>query len=281
MTNLAPTLSAAVPVTSGTAATNPSLGADLRLLGRQIRFEQRAFWRNRSRAFFAVAFPLVFLLVFNAVNGGHHIDELGGIGYSTWFVPGILAYGLIMATFANLATALTVTRDLGILKRIEGTPLPRSVFIAGCVGSALISALILVGATLCLGVFAYGVEIRIGTLPGLIAILVAGSVCFTTLGIAITALIPNAEAAPAIVNVVILPLTFISGIWMVLGSAPRWLDTLAAVFPVHALAHGLQHAFHPASAAPGFVGSDLAVLGLWTVGGLVASLRWFRWESRR
>ncbi|MEO5725315.1 MAG: ABC transporter permease [Ilumatobacteraceae bacterium] len=220
------------PPPSVHTASRSTLRQDLRLAIRQIRFEQRAFWRNRPRAFFSIGLPLMFLVVFNAINGGHHIDELGGVAYSTWFVPGILAYGLMMATFSNLA------------------------------------------------VTAYGVHIRLATLPGLIATLALGTVCFTVLGLAITAAIRNAEAAPAITNLVLLPLTFISGIWMVLADAPTWLDTTAKIFPVRAFAHGLQHTFHPASRDPGIVGIDLIVLGIWTFAGLRICQRWFRWESR-
>lgn len=258
-----------------------TLRSDLRLVGRQIRFEQRAFWRNRSRAFFSVGFPLVFLVVFNAINGSHHLSELGGISYATWFVPGILAYGLIMATFTNLAVSTAIARDTGILKRIRGTALPAWAFVAGRIGSTLVTAGVLVAATLGLGIFAYGIEIRTSTLLGLIVTLVLGSVCFTTLGLAVTAIIPNADAAPAITNLLILPLTFISGIWMVLTGAPGWLETIAKIFPVRALAHGLQHAFDPATTGTGVVWTDLMVLCIWTLIGLGVCHRWFRWESRR
>jgi len=253
---------------------------DLRLALRQIGFEQRAFWRNRTRAFFSVGLPLMFLVVFNAINGSHHIDELGGISYATWFVPGILAYGLMMATFSNLAVSITVARDTGVLKRLRGTSLPTWVYIAGRVGSTVITAATLVAATLGLGVTVYGVHIRLATLPGLLATLVLGSVCFTVLGLAITAVIPNAEAAPAIVNLSLLPLTFISGIWMVLADAPTWLDVTAKIFPVRAFAHGLQHAFDPAATGTGIVGADLMVLAIWTIVGLRICQRWFRWETR-
>lgn len=255
--------------------------SDLGLLGRQIRFEQRAFWRNRSRAFFSVAFPLIFLVMFNAINGGHQIEEMGGISYATWFVPGILAYGLIMATFTNLAVSTAVARDTGVLKRIRGTSLPAWIFFGGQIGSALITTVILVATTLTLGVFAYGVTIRTSTLVALVTTLVLGSVCFTVLGLAATAIIPNADAAPAIVNVLILPLTFISGIWMVLANAPAWLDVTAEIFPVHALAHGLQHAFDPATAGYGVDWSDLMVLAVWAAVGLRVCQRRFRWESPR
>lgn len=275
------TISTTARADSRPLSTTTPTESDLRLVATQIGFEQRAFWRNRTRAFFSVVFPLVFLVVFNAINGSHHISELGGISYSTWFVPGILAYGLIMATFTNLATSVAVSRDAGILKRIKGTPLPRWVFMAGRIGSTLVTAAVLVGATLLLGSLAYDVQIRTSTLPALIVTVAVGSICFTTLGLAATTVIPNADAAPAVLNILVLPLTFISGIWMVLSGAPGWLDLTAKIFPVRPLAHSLQHAFHPATTGAGFVWSDLAVLAAWTLGGLVVCLRWFRWESRR
>jgi ABC-2 type transport system permease protein len=270
------------PVTvTARSADRSGLRRDLLLVGRQVRFEQRAFWRQRGHAFFAVALPLMFLVVFNAMNGSHRIEEMGGIGYATWFVPGILAYGLMMATFTNLAVSTTILRDNGVLKRIRGTSLPAWAYIAGRVGSALVTAGTLTAATLTLGVVAYDVHIRLATLPGLVLTLVCGSVCFTVLGLAVTALIPHADAAPAIVNLMLLPLTFISGIWMVLDGAPGWLTVTAKIFPVRALAHGLQHAFHPATPGTGIVGADLMVLGIWTLVGLRVCQRWFRWESRR
>lgn len=275
--------SATTPVESHhlDVTTSPSsMRRDLRLAVHQVGFEQRDFWRNRTRAFFSVGLPLMLLVVFNALNGSHHIDELGGISYATWFVPGILAYGLMMATFSNLAVSVTVARDTGVLKRIRGTSLPTWVYIAGRVGSTIITAAALVAATLGLGVSVYGVHVRLATLPGLVATLVAGSVCFTVLGLAITAAIPNAEAAPAIVNLVLLPLTFVSGIWMVLADAPTWLDVIAKIFPVRAFAHGLQHAFHPATTGTGIVATDLMVLAIWTLAGLRICQRWFRWETR-
>lgn len=266
------------PAAVDRAAPWDRMRSDLGLVVRQIGFEQRAFWRNRSRAVSSVALPMMFLVVFNALNGGHRIDELGGVTYATWFVPGILAYGVIMATFANLAVSTTIARDRGVLKRLRGTALPSWVYLAGSIGSAVITAGVLVAMTLGLGVLAYGVELRPATLPGLVATLVLGVVCCTALGLAVTAIIPRADAATAVVNLIVLPLTFISGIWMVLDGAPSWLTTFADLLPVHALADGLQRAVHPATAGPGLVAGDLAVLGVWAVIGLLAARRWFRWH---
>ncbi|MFN8018070.1 MAG: ABC transporter permease [Acidimicrobiales bacterium] len=277
-------MTATLPTTIAAAASlapGPSLGADLRLVAHQVRAEQRSFWRNRSRAAFSIAFPLVFLVVFCAMNGNDRIEALGNITFATWFVPGILAYGLIMATFSNVAISTCIARDSGLLKRLRGTPLPAWAFFVGRIASTLLVASALVVATLALGIVAYGVTLRTSTLPALLVTLLVGSACFTALGLAITGFIPNADAAPAIVNLIVLPLTFISGIWVVMADAPTWLQHVAEAFPVRALAHGLQHAFDPATAGPGFDGKDLAILAAWTVVGVVVALRRFRWAPAR
>lgn len=270
----------ATTTTTASAATGrrPSR---LALVAHLARDEQRAFFRNRSRAFFSFALPLVFLVVFNAINGGHRIDERGNISYATWFVPGILAYAVIMTTFTNLATSIVVQRDQGVLKRMRTTPMPAWTFLAARIVAAAATTALMVAVTLALGTMAYGVEVRAETLPGLVVGLLAGTACFTSLGIALTTMIRNGDGAPAVVNVAILPLTFISGIWMVLDNAPAWLARLADVFPVKAFADLLQRAFDPATAGPGLFGHDLLVLAAWTAFGIVAGLRWFRWESRR
>jgi ABC-2 type transport system permease protein len=246
---------------------------------RQVRYEHRSFWRNRSRAFFSFVLPLMLLVIFGAVSNGQHIAERGNETFTTFFVPGILAYGIITATFSNLAASLALLRDQGVLKRMRGTPLPAWAYLAGRVGSSTLAMFELVATTLALGWVAFGTSVRASTLPGLVIALLAGMVCFTALGIAVTDIIPNADAAQPITAALVLPLTFISGIFFVSEREPRWLSHLAAVFPVKALADALQFAFDPRTSGAGVAGHDLIVLALWAAGG-VAFMRFFRWEPQ-
>ena len=104
-----------------------ALAGDLALAGRQVRYEQRAFWRNRTRAFFAFLLPLMFLFIFATIDQHSKLDGRSGISADVVVVPGLLAYGVIMATFGNLATELAASRDSGVLKRMGGRR-----FQAGC-----------------------------------------------------------------------------------------------------------------------------------------------------
>jgi ABC-2 type transport system permease protein len=195
-------------------------------------------------------------------------------------VPGVLAYGIITATFSNLAASLALLRDQGVLKRMRGTPLPPWAYLAGRIGSSTLAMLELVVVTLTIGWVAFGTHVRAPTLPGLVLALLAGMVCFTALGIGVTAIIPNADAAQPITAALVLPLAFISGIFFAPERAPAWMNHLAAVFPVRALAAALQFAYDPRTSGVGVAGHDLLVLILWTAAG-VGLMRFFRWDARR
>ncbi len=127
-----------------------------------------------------------------------------------------------------------------------------------------------------LGAIAYGVRLRASTLPGLIVVLALGTAAFTTLGIGITRFIPNAEAAPVVVNLTVLPLTFISSIWFPADNMPKWLKEIAQVFPIRPLAEGLQYAFDPRTQGAGLKGTDVRTLAIWTAVGIWLMVRFLR-----
>jgi ABC-2 type transport system permease protein len=253
-----------------------SLKRDLGLVAWQIRYEQRAYWRNRSRGIFTFVFPIMFLVIFGAIDKGSHIGSRGGIAFDEFFVPGILAYGVIATTYVNMAISTAILRDQGVLKRMQGTPLPRWAYIAARIGSTVLIVLAITVVTLAVGVAAYGVHIRASTLPGLVLMLVLGTAAFTTLGIGITRFIPNADAAPVVVNLTVLPLTFISSIWFPPDRMPKLLGDIAKVFPIRPLADGLEYAFDPRTIGAGFNGQDIRSLLIWTAVGVFLMVRFLR-----
>ena len=255
--------------------------SDLAIAARQLRFEQKAFWRNPAGAVFTFAFPLLFLVVFSTINSGQRLEERGGISFVTFFVPGILAFGLISACYTNLAIRMTMNRDFGVLKRVRGTPVPTWAYLAGQVASSVLITFLLLFLTVGLGVVAFGVDFRTSTAGGLLVTLALGAACFCALGLAMSGLCPNADAAPAIVNFSVFPLLFVSGIFFPLDNAPEWLTTLAKLFPMQRLADGLQYAFDPRTTGLGFNGGDLWALLAWTVAGSLLALRLFRWDSAK
>lgn len=251
------------------------------LAAHQALDDQRTFWRNRTRAFFSFALPLMFLVIFASLNHGDRLEDRGMIPADAFVVPGLLAYAVIMATFTNLATDLAIMRDSGVLKRVRGTPLPVSAFIAGKIASAVVVAVAVSALTLLVADLAFGVSLPAGNMPGLVLALLAGTACCAALGIGATGLIRSADSAAAVTSALVLPLTFISGVWGEFGGLPEWLHRIAQAFPIQHLANALQVAFDPRTAAPGISGGDLLVLGLWLVAGAWLSARVLHAELRR
>jgi ABC-2 type transport system permease protein len=245
-----------------------AFSADLPLAFWQARYELRSFARNRGRGLFTFIFPVMFLVIFGTLYQGKHLPGQPRIPYDQYFVPGILAYAVVSTTYVNLAINTATLRDDGILKRMQGQPLPGWTYLAGRVLATIVIVAAMTALTLLVGTLAYGIQLRVATLPALILTLLLGTAAFTTLGIGIVLVIPNADAAPAIVNLTVLPLTFISGVWFTTKGMPAWLDTVARIFPVRPLADALQHAFSPYAGGAGFQGGDLLALAIWTLVGV-------------
>lgn len=252
----------------------------LRLTAIQFRYVNKAFWRNPASAFFTFAFPLMFLVIFTALLG-HYTVQLGTrtVDTSTYYVASMASFAAITACFNNIAIGVSFQREEGVLKRTNGTPLPAASFIGARILHAVFIAVLLVVITAAFGRALYHASIPTG-LPLLrfaIAVLV-GSATFCALGMAVTAVIPNADAAGPIVNAVILPVMFLSGIFIAFGNnTPDWILWVARVFPVRHYALSMQ---------AGFLGTpfnwiDVLVVAAWGVAGLLLAVRFFSWEPRK
>ena len=254
-----------------------------RLLARQMRYEFIAFRRNPAAAFFTFFFPLIFLVVFNLIFGNDTISIPGGdTNTSTFYIPAIAAFSVINACYTGLAMSISFARDQGQLKRVAGTPLPKGAYLGAKVLFMTIIGIVLVAVVTAFGWVFYSVEVPTGTLPAFLLTLAVGAAAFAMLGLAMTAFIPNAEAAPAVVNAVILPLLFISDVFIPLrDNAPVWLGLVGDLFPVKHLSLALQAAFNPFEDGSGLRLGHLAVMAAWGAGGAVVALLRFRWEPKR
>ena len=256
--------------------------SSLALTLRQVTYENKAFWRNPPAAFFTVAFPLMFLVIFNLLFGNDDFTTETGqeVAMSNFYVPAITAFAVISASFTYIAMGVSVARDEGILKRIRGTPLPAWSFILGKVIHAVLIAFLLTAVATVAGALFYRVEMPAETLPAVLLTVLVGAAAFSSLGLAVTAVVPAAESAPAVVNGIILPLLFISDVFIPDDDAPEWLRTIANVFPVKHFSEGLQTPFDPTTSGIGFEWGHIAVIAAWGVAGIVLAVRFFSWEPR-
>jgi ABC-2 type transport system permease protein len=249
-------------------------------IARQVGWEQRSYWRNPGAAAFTFAFPLMFLVIFIALYGNGTVRILTGerVKFAQYYVPAIVAFGLISACYTNLAFTICIRRESGLLKRTRGTPLSPWEYLAGIVGSVIVVAAILTVLVIFLGLVVYGVTWP-GRYLGLVVTIVCGAFCFSGLGVAVSTFVPNEDAAPAIVNFIIFPLLFISGTFGPV-SGTSTLTKVANVFPVRHLTQSMVAVFNPMAGGTGIVASHVAVMVAWGVGGIVLSVLRFRWEPR-
>ena len=252
----------------------------LRLTAVQFRYVNKAFWRNPASAFFTFAFPLMFLVIFTALLG-HYTVRIGArtIDTSTYYVASMATFAAITACFNNIAIGLSFQREDGVLKRTNGTPLPAAAFIGARILHAVFISVLLVVLTAAFGHAFYHASIPAGLslLRFAIAILV-GSAAFCALGMALTAVVPNADAAGPIVNAVILPVEFLSGIFIAFGNnTPDWILWVARVFPVRHFAVSMQAGF----LGTAFSWTDVLVVAAWGVAGMMLAMRFFSWEPRK
>jgi ABC-2 type transport system permease protein len=208
--------------------------SDASLVLRQVRYTNKAFWRNPASAFFTFAFPLMFLVIFTSLITGDIVVNGVRIDLATYYVMAEAAFGVITACYTNIAISASFQRDQGILKRTRGTPLPGWGYLTARVIHAMVIAFVLVAITVAFGVVFYSATIPTGVpLLQFLLTLLVGGLSFAAMAFALTPAIPNADASPAIVNASILPLLFLSGIFIPLGDdAPTWITVVSNVFPV-------------------------------------------------
>ena len=256
--------------------------SDARLVLHQFRYDQKTFWREPAAVFFTVALPIIFLVLFAAIFGNDDIDIGGGttVRAAVYYVPGIVTLAMVSATTLNLAIGMTAVREQGVLKRLRSTPLPPWVFFAGRVCTSAVISFLMVVLLLAIGRVAYDVDLPIETVPGVIVAVLVGTISGCFLGFAMTALIPSEQAAPAVTNAVMLPLYFISGVFVPTDDLPEFMQRVGDVFWVKHLFEALLTAFDPTTEAPGIAWGHIAVVAIWGVFGLVVALRTFRWTPR-
>jgi ABC-2 type transport system permease protein len=253
----------------------------LGLVGHQFRYDQKAFWRNPASVFFTVMFPVVLLLIFATVFGDQTVEVRGGVETTTYYVPAIITLSIISATMQSLAMSLVIAREDGRLKRSRGTPMPPWVFIAGRIGNSIVVALMMLALLAVIGRVLYGVPIPWERLPAILIALLVGAASFCCLGIALTAAIPSQDAAAPIVNALLLPLYFLSGVFIPDDQLPEGVIHFADVFPIRHFFEAFLDAYvPPAAGGPTISWDNLVVVAIWGVLGLLLAVRFFRWTPR-
>ena len=245
------------------------------LFWHQLKWEQLTFWRSREAAIFVFLFPpLLFVLLASVFGDG--VED--GRQISSYLVAGLLGYSVANTALGGLAITLVLRRELGILKRLRSTPLPGSLYL----GTVLLSNLVIV-ALQSVTVIALGVLLFDADLPELplsfVVALAIGAVAFAGLGLAAAALIRSAEAVGAVVNVIVLPMSFLSGAFGTTDNLPRVLELVADVLPLKYLIDLVLATYVDGEPITDHLGA-IGVLVAWGAAGYLIARARFGWEPR-
>ncbi len=264
----------AAPTTAPTAHTS-TLG----LVWTQVRYQLMAFTRSPVALFFSIGLPTVMLVMLNATVGTGSVDTpYGSWPTSQFYAGGLSVFAAVSVSYTGLVNMLPVRREEGVIKRWRANPLPSWIYISGWILSSVIMAAVGVILLLAIGVAAYGLQIEAAKVPSMILVFLIGVLAFSALGVGVAGLVPNSEAAPAVANATILPLAFISDVFIPLDGAPRWLEVLGNVFPLKPFAQAFQDTVNPLVDPPALAWGKLAVVAAWGIFGVVLARSTFKWE---
>jgi ABC-2 type transport system permease protein len=266
--------------TSAARRRGPSAASrgPISLLAHQVRFDLRTSLRNPRARFFTFFFPLVLLVIFTGVFG-HGTTTIDGVHakLSRFYVPGILAVSIVVAAYANLVISIATLRESGVLKRRRATPVPPALLIAGQALSALVISTIMGALLLIVGKVAYGVGMAPAAIAAIACTALIGTLSFACIGYAVSGLIGSPDAAQPVVQATIMPLWFISGVFIPTASLSGTLHTVGSLFPVEHLANGMQVAAVHSSFASAISPGDLLALAAWGLAAAAFAAWRFSW----
>lgn len=241
-----------------------------------------SFRRNPAATFFTVVFPVMFLVVFGFVFGNENIETDGNtVKVATFIVPGILTLSIVSATFVNLAMGQVFRREFGQLKRLRGTPLSPLAYLIGQILASLVIVLFMTVLVTVIGRIFFGVEFNLSSI-GVFALGIAiGSAAFSALGLAVTGLIPNQDAAPAVTNAAVFPLYFVSDVFFFTDEdSTGFFSRIGDFFPVKPLNESLRDSYNPFIESVSIPWGKWAVVAAWGLFGVIAATRFFTWTPQ-
>lgn len=255
--------------------------SDARLVRHQLRYDLLVIWRDPRSRFFTILLPVIFMVLLTSLFGNHTI-RVGAqqIKASTYYVPGISVLGIMSASFVSLVMSITAQRESGVLKRRRSAPVPAWVLIASRALASVIVSIVLVVIIVVIGRIVYGVHLPSSTLPAFAVGVALGAVSLCCLSFAVSTFIPSEDSAQPIIQAIVLPLYFISGVFVPKDQLSKTLQDIGSVFPISHLNNALFKAFEPGTTGAGFSGTDLLVLAAWGAAGLIIALWRFSWAPQ-
>lgn len=262
-----------------TAGTSPPVSTSQQIWS-WVRYHNRGNWRNPLVIFFTIAFPMGMMVLLSVFITGdiEYGPDNRLISIPNFFVPSMAAFAAASATYSNLCVTVSIKREQGILKRVRGTPLATWKFLLSTIISAIWFAFL--GATLLflVGILFFDVTLDYSQLGWMGVYFAAGVSAFAMLGMAASNLANTGQEGSAIANVTILPLAFVSDLFIPAQDPPAVIELIGNIFPLKPFGEGMKGAFDIGPADNKLW--NLLIIAAWGAAGLFFLLRYFHWVPR-
>jgi len=196
----------------------------LRVIVQEIRYEFLKMLRAKVFSLSSIGFPVMFYLIFGLTN--HHVE------YARYLLASYSCFGMVGASLFGLGAGIAMERAQGWLELKQASPMPRVVYLVAKTVTCAAIALITVACLLILGLTLGGVTMSVFEIIKLIAITLAGAIPFSAMGLLISFVLPP-NAGPGMINIIYLPMSFASGLWMPIDLLPHWIQKLAPTLPTY------------------------------------------------
>ncbi|HVT97868.1 MAG TPA: ABC transporter permease [Acidobacteriaceae bacterium] len=209
------------------AAPPLTFGYYARIFRKETQYEFVRMLRTRTFSLSVIGFPVMFYLLFGTSNR-HNM-------FARYLMPSYSCMGVVSACLFGIGMGIALERAQGWLELKQASPMPRFAYLAAKTLSCMAFALVIVATLVTLGVTVGGVTLTVTEALRLAAVVLAGSLPFTAMGLLIALLVPP-NAGPGVINLIYLPMSFASGFWMPVNYLPHWLQIITPALPTYHLA---------------------------------------------
>lgn len=263
----------------------PVLPSPLRIGLSRVVPELKMFYRRPEQVALTFSMPAVICVLLGAIFSAKLPNSETSTG--AVIAASMLAYGVLSTSFINLGISIAADRDTGALRRLRGTPATAASYFIGKIMLVAIVSFAEAVLLLCVGVFIFGLHLPTDLFGWftLMWVFLLGVVSCSLLGILISNLASNAVSAAVLTNGPAVGLQFVSGTYVPLMVLPKWMLIVGSIFPVKWMAQGFRSVLLPPQmvtfepAGNWELGRIFLVLAAWSIVGLVACLRVFRWSD--
>ena len=206
-----------------------SMGRTLAVYAKEAKYELLKNVRIPVYAISTIAFPVMFYVLFGIVLGRNNPAARDN---ATYMLATMGCFGVMAVALFGFGVSLAIERGQGWLQVKRASPMPVSAYFAAKLFAAVVFSTVIMLLLLALGFAFGGVHLAPATAAKLLGILVAGSLPFSAMGLAI-GYFAKPNSAPAVVNLIYLPMSFCSGLWIPLFMLPHGLQQFARILPAY------------------------------------------------